>query len=212
MALPTSYLTSVKNLEGILAAIQGAQAPEKFTQSFLEALEFKSSSDRLFINVLKALGFLDQENRPTDRYYRYLDQTQAPSVMAEALQDAYRDLYQVNTKAQDMTKNEVINKMRTLTQGAHKDGVLEKMAMTFLNLAKHADFSSNPKIQRAPAEDQSNESLGAREEERRSNSSSAGPKPRLGELRYSINIVLPATRDTKIYDAIFKSLREHIDV
>ncbi len=36
MALQTSYLTTAKNLEGIFAAIQCAQAQEKFTQAFLE--------------------------------------------------------------------------------------------------------------------------------------------------------------------------------
>ncbi len=32
MALPAAYLTSVKNLEGILNAIQGAQAPIVYTK------------------------------------------------------------------------------------------------------------------------------------------------------------------------------------
>ena len=36
MALPTAYLTTVRNLEGILNAIQGAQAPEKFTQKLVQ--------------------------------------------------------------------------------------------------------------------------------------------------------------------------------
>jgi Family of unknown function (DUF5343) len=56
MALPTSYLTTTKNLDAILTAIQGAQAPERFTQAFLESLEFKSTPDRLVIGVLKALS------------------------------------------------------------------------------------------------------------------------------------------------------------
>ena len=89
MALPTAYLTSIKNLAGIFAAIQGAQAPEKFTQAFLESLEFKSNSDRLIINLLKALGFLDDSGKPKDRYFRFLDQTQGPSVLAEAIREAY---------------------------------------------------------------------------------------------------------------------------
>jgi len=59
MALPKAYLTSTKNLPGILAAIQGAQAPDAFTQRFLESLGFKSNQDRLVISVLKGLGFLD---------------------------------------------------------------------------------------------------------------------------------------------------------
>jgi hypothetical protein len=70
MALPTAYLTSVKNLPDILAAMRGAEAPAKFTQSFLETLGFTSKSDRLIINVLKAIGFLTAAGEPTDRYFR----------------------------------------------------------------------------------------------------------------------------------------------
>ena len=68
MALPKAYLTSTRNLDGILSAIQTAQAPPRFTISFLENLGYRSSSDRLIINVLKALGFLNADGSPTERY------------------------------------------------------------------------------------------------------------------------------------------------
>ena len=58
MALPKSYLTSIKNLSAILNAIKTAQAPPKFTQKFLESLGFKTTADRLIIGVLKSLRFL----------------------------------------------------------------------------------------------------------------------------------------------------------
>ena len=32
----------------------------------------------------------------------------------------------------------------------------------------------------------------------------------LGSLQYHINIILPATKDQAVYDAIFKSLKEHL--
>ena len=61
MALPTAYLTSTKNVEGIFNAIQSAKAPPTFTQRFLEDLGFKGNADRLIVNVLKALGFLSAD-------------------------------------------------------------------------------------------------------------------------------------------------------
>ena len=72
MGLPTTYLTSVKNVEAFFSAIQAAQAPERFTQRFLESLEFKSSSDRLLIPMLKSLRFIDDNGVPTQRYYEFL--------------------------------------------------------------------------------------------------------------------------------------------
>src|SRR4051794_31550170 len=144
MALPTAYLTTTKNLDGILNAIQSAQAPPKFTQAFLEGLGFKSNSDRLIINVLKALGFLTADGVPTERYFRFLDQTQGARVLAEGLQGAYADLYQLNREAHRMDRGELKGKIKTLTQGQVSDSVLNKMAATFEALGKLADFSGAP--------------------------------------------------------------------
>lgn len=209
MTLPTSYLTSVKKLGDFLNAIRGAQAPERFTQSFLESLEFKSSSDRLLITILKALRFLESDGKPTERYYQYLDQTQSEKIMADALREAYEELFKVNTKAHKMNKEEVKQKLRTLTQGAHNDSVLDKMANTFTALVKHADFSSTGKQRQHPIEDQEAEEKGG------SNTQDFPPKTthggvNFGGLHYNIQIILPPTRDQKIYDSIFKSLKEHL--
>ena len=124
------------------SAIQTAQAPPRFTLAFLENLGYKSSSDRLIIGVLKALGFLNADGAPTERYYRYLDQTESPRVMADALRDAYEDLFQLNRNAHTMSRNEVRNKFRTLSQGQYSDDVVNKMAGTFTELAKYANFDA----------------------------------------------------------------------
>ena len=142
MALPKAYLTSSKNLAAILNAIQGAKAPQKFTQRFLESLEFKSPADRLIIGVLKALKFLNDDGAPTQRYYSFLDQSQAERVLAEGIREAYDDLFQVNVNAQNLSKAELINKFKTLSQGQLSESVMDKMALTFTELTKLADFKS----------------------------------------------------------------------
>jgi Family of unknown function (DUF5343) len=88
VALPKAYLTSTRNLAAILNAIQGAKAPSKFTQRFLQSLEFKSPNDRLIIGVLKALKFLSDDGTPTQRYFAFLDQTQSARVLAEGIREA----------------------------------------------------------------------------------------------------------------------------
>lgn len=193
----------------MLNAIRGAQAPEKFTLAFLSSLDYKSSSDRLIISVLKALGFLDTESRPTERYFQYLDQTQSETVMAGAIRDAYSDLFQVNTKAHEMSRGDLKGKLKTLTQGTVKDSVIDKMAMTFVALVKHADFSKPQ------------DSLPSEETADKTTHSDAAAPPKtsppkstpsglFGGLHYNIQIILPSTRDTKVYDAIFRSMKEHL--
>lgn len=210
MALPTAYLTSTKNLDGILSAIQTAQAPPRFTLSFLENLGYKSSSDRLIINVLKALGFLNGDGVPTDRYYRFLDQTEAPKVLAEGLQDAYADLFQLNRTANELGRTDLKNKLKTLTQGQHSDSVLGKMAGTFMELANRADFSAGPAPQRAP--DPVADNGGPEGELHVPPQTPTAPAGAisLGGLVYSIQIHLPESRDQAVYDALFRSLKTHL--
>jgi hypothetical protein len=202
MALPQSYLTSVKNLEGILNAIRSAQAPYKFTRAFLETLEFKTNADRLIIGVLKSLGFLDEGGRPTQRYFEYLDRTQSERLMADAIRDAYADLFKVNIKANEMSKQDVISKLKMLSQGKISESVLTKMAMTFTALVKHGDFSSagKRKADEEPKEDQDPPSKQPND----------GKRLNQGDLVYKVQIVLPESRDDAVYDALFQSLRKHL--
>lgn len=210
MALPRSYLTSVKNLPAIFEAIKTAQAPDKFTIRFLESLDFKSTSDRLIIGVLKSLGFLTNDNaQPTDRYFRFLDQTQSAQVLAEAIRDAYKDLFQVNKNANTLSKTDLINKMKTLSQGQLSESVLDKMSLTFAELCKLADFSAKPvqvPVTEEPTSNMTDQELAPTI----SLPAMARPPTNFSGLNYVIQVVLPESRDPKIYDSIFRSLREHL--
>lgn len=205
MALPSSYLTSVKNLKGILNAIQSAQAPDKFTHAFLSSLDFKSSSDRLIIGVLKSMSFLDDGGRPIDRYFRFLDQTQAERVLAEGIREAYADLFQVNVKAHTMSRQALINKFKTLSQGKISDSVLNKMALTFTNLVKLADFTGSP-----AEEEQAQEEVDPDVGPALPTESHAPMLRSLGGMVYNIQLVLPESRDPAVYDALFEALRKHL--
>ena len=94
----------------------GSERPgsSKFTQSFLASLGYASSSDRLIINVLKAIGFLTPSGEPTERYIRYLDPAQSAGVLTEGIREAYADLFQVNTAANTMTRAELKGKLKVL--------------------------------------------------------------------------------------------------
>lgn len=211
MALPTSYLTSTKNLGDILTAMQTAQAPRQFNRTFLEHLGYKSSADRLVVGVLKALGFLTPQGAPTARYFAFLDQTQSGRILAEAIQEAYADLYQLNTKAHTLARNDLKGKMRSLTQGQVSDSVLDKMAMTFVGLASQADFKAVEPArtpEAAPALPEAPENID--ETPVTLDTPLADVGTRLGGLVYNIQIQLPESRDPVVYDALFRSLKTHL--
>ncbi len=213
LALPTAYLQSAKNLSGILDSIKTAQAPEKFTTRFLTELGFASSSDRTIISVLKALGFLDADGKPTDRYYRFLDQSQSQKVLAEGIRDAYSDLFKINTKAQTLKPTDISGKFKTLSEGKFSESVLQKHVTTFTSLVKLADFSEEVSLTDIPkdetfVEDEDPQSVQNETSQVPPTAKSANSS--LGGLHYNIQIILPTTRDVAVYDAIFRSLKDHL--
>lgn len=209
MSLPNAYLTSFKNAPAILKAVQSAQAPPRFTQKFLEGLGFSNTNDRAIINMLKALGFLDDSGVPTSRYHRYLDQTQSALVLAEGIREAYEDLFRVNRNAQEMSGQEVKNKMKTLSEGAFTDRVLTQMSGTFTSLVKEADFSSTPTTLDPKTDAPPHPNVSDVPTSQSMNSQPARAASPFASLAYNINIQLPESRDPAVYNAIFKALREH---
>jgi hypothetical protein len=215
VALPTAYLTSSKNLAAILEALQQAKAPERFTVRFLQSLEFKTSSDRLIIGVLKSIGFLDDQGKPTSRYFAYLDKGQARAVMADGIRSAYKDLFDIKIDAQKLAKNELVNKLKTLTQGQYGEAVIEKMATTFASLCKLGDFDAvKPAVNNEIDDDvdETEEREMQEEKELLADPSRRNRPPKLSVngLHYNIQIILPESRDPAVYDALFRSLREHL--
>jgi len=206
MALPTSYLTSVKRLPDIFEAIHTAQAPDTFSTRFLENLGFKSKGDRLIIGVLKSLGFLDDGGKPTDRYYEYLDQSRSEVVLASAIRDAYSELFVLNKNANRFSKADFIGKAKTLSQGKLSDRVLDCMYMTFSGLVELADFETPPPNPETTPET----SQKPKSDNPQPARPSEGKPLNVGGLVYNIQIVLPETRDPAVYDALFRSLREHL--
>lgn len=209
MALPEQYLITTKNLDAFLSAVKNAQAPAKFTTKFLEGLGFKSTNDRLFVGVFKALGFVDANGVPGDKYFKFIDETQSKQILAEAIKTAYSDLFVLNTKAYAMSASDVKNKFKTLTLGAKSDKVLGLMANTFLALCKNADFSQETPDAIEVVKNEEN------------NYNQYPPYPTnipsgvvnktiATEMHYNIQIHLPETKDMNVYDAIFKSLKEHL--
>lgn len=207
MALPTSYMTgSFSKIPNYFDTLLTAKAPDKFTTKFMADLGFTSSNDRQFVNVLKAIGFLDDAGTPTGRYYKFLDQSYSKLMVAEGIQEAYADLFALNTAAYKMTKSEVEGKFKTLTNGSKENSTISYMASTFINLCSYADWSE-PSTKPAKIEQQEDEKITPPQLKE--------PVPLVRnqgmfDLNYNIHIHLPATRDESVYDALFASLAKHI--
>ncbi len=210
MSLPDSYTQKPSAIAAYFDAVLDAQPPERFSIKFLENLGFTSTNDRLFIGILKDLGFLNADGVPQQRYYDFMDRTQSRYVLADGIRNAYSDLFAVNTKANELTPSDVKNKLRTLYAGKKTDNVIDRIAKTFSALCEYADFSK-PVGAIAPTEDTKPEKKAETQQKKPETGIHAVAQAvSLDSLQYHINIVLPETRDQGVYDAIFRSLREHL--
>lgn len=210
MALTTAYLQTTKNLQSIINSLVGAKAPERMTNKFLEDLGFTSSNDRLYIGLFKALGLLDENGAPTQRYHLFLDQSETGKVLAAGIQEAYDELFALRKDAQNLTIEEVKGKFKTLTQGKKSDNIIQLMANTFKALCDAANWSEDtqskpilPKVPEKTKEENAPKRDTPPEKIKSNNSVDLN-------LRYDIHVHLPETTNMDVYDAIFQSLKKHL--
>jgi hypothetical protein len=209
MALPDSYVNNVGNLVKFLEAIRTAGVPDRVTVEFLKTLGFKSSNDRPIIGVLKGIGFLDQNGTPTESYRAFRDPHQGPKVLGRALRTSYSDLFLANTKAQDLPLDKLKGIIATKTPKG--EGVVKLIAGTFKALAKVADFSETT-LELGQPEGKPSEATenGGKPEIILPPSHDRATGQNKAAFHYNIQIHLPTTTDITVYNAIFKSLKEHL--
>jgi Family of unknown function (DUF5343) len=157
--------------------------------------------------VWKGLGFLDGSSTPTEHYKAFRDKSVSKAVLARQIRLAYKGLFGVDENAQNMSLEAVKGKLATLT--GKDETVVKKMAATFKALCKEADFTAPDKQpETSPPPDPATAAAEVVVESPALDQVAA----RLPGLAFShtIYINLPATRDIAVYDAIFKSIREHL--
>src|SRR6266508_697625 len=199
MDVTNAYMYTVKSLPQMFESIQKAQVPPRFTHDFLRTLGFKSTNDRAFINVLKGLGFVDSNSVPTQAYRDYRDKKTAGAVLARQLRQAYKGLFLADEQAHDLSVEDLKGKLSSLT--GKDQSVIQKMASTFKTLAGIADFKQAVEPPRAVPLEEPVESPALEQ---------VTPRPTGLAFAHTIYINLPATREVAVYDAIFKSIREHL--
>jgi hypothetical protein len=195
---------SYGQLGDFLSKIQEGQAPTSFTQQHLKDIGFGSSNHRAYIPLLKAIGFLTASGAPTERYHKFRDKSQSREILGAALKDAYSDLFVIKASPSEKDRDLIQGKFKSTHNTS--DRVAELMAKTFFALLKHADIDhepQKPKASPAPAEPAPAAATAPEVKH------SVAPVAPTG-LHYNIQIHLPATKDVEVYNAIFKSLKEHL--
>lgn len=203
MALTNAYVLPTNRIGDILGKIRDGQAPERFTQQLLKDWGFSSTNDRAFIGLLKALGFLTPDGKPTQRYNDYRDHSRSKAILGEALRDAYGDIFLIKQHPSPADRSSITGKFKSFHNVS--DHVAGLMTKTFLGLLQHADLSGNASAANTE------EVIAVKPSENYDYTQERSAwQPGVAGLHYNIQIHLPATKDVEVYSAIFKSLREHL--
>jgi hypothetical protein len=210
MAENPPYMIAAGLIPKIFAKIAEARRPERFTQDFLESmLGFSGGSARAFIPLLKRMQFISSDGTPTALYDQYRSDSKRPKALAAGVKNAYSEIFDRNQFAFNLPR-EKLGSLVTEMTGLPKDSKVGKaIVATFWTLKQGADFEGKPDegtpagsaVITAPAPTADNP-----------------PPPPAGEGRedvqlrvgYTINLNLPETTNPDVFNALFKSLREHL--
>ena len=194
------YVPAYGNITKVLERIQKASTPSRFTQDFLATkLDMKGGSPKPVIPFLKRTGFLGSDGSPTGLYKRFRNPAQSSRAGAEALRRGYAALYEVNEYVHEVSDSELKGLMVQVTGLAEDAAAIQKALGSFKALRAFADFDSEV------VEDEIDETVDLEVA-----SGSDVPLPSGLSLGYTINLHLPPTPDIAVFDAIFKSLRNHL--
>jgi hypothetical protein len=203
MALTSAYTVAVSRIPDLFNRIKDGQAPDLFTQQLLKDWGFSSSNDRAFLPLLKALGFLSPDGKPTSVYHEYRDHSRSKAVLGQAIRQAYSDIFLIKEHPTEADRDAIQGKFKSYHNVS--DHVATLMARTFLSLLSLADLkaaSATP----TPTKQEVKDEIPKDRVERHHPITSLGGT----SLHYNIQIHLPATKDVEVYAAIFKALREHL--
>lgn len=206
MAITSVYVQVYGKLADVFKKLREGQAPDQFNLQHLKDLGFTSSNYRAVLPLLKALGFLDADGKPTPVYHDYRNEARSQKIMMAALRRAYGDIFVLKAKPTDKDKALIEGKFKSTHNTSAN--VAKLMANTFFSLLALADVDSTEEATPAAAGKQEGK------DEALTELKPEGQERKLGRthptLHYNIQIHLPATKDVEVFNAIFKSLKEHL--
>jgi len=194
------YVVVTGKIANLFSTIQTSGKPDKISLKWLESVGFKSTNDRQFLSMLKAIGFIDGSGQPTELWIRYRDTSQSKLAMTLALKTTYADLFKLYPNANEKDDEALRNFFRTAS-GCGEEPV-KRMVTTFRALCALADLTSSvenlppmggqspqPQFYTAPGKALTSQPI---------------------VININIELALPETKDKETYDNLFSSLKKHL--
>lgn len=212
MSVEYSYMISNNKISEVLDAMQKAAKPEpRMSYQTLKDWGFNSSNDRAIIPLFKRLGVLDPNGTPSELYDDLKDPNTRAVALARAIRESYSEIFSINTKIYEAPDQEVKAALSRVTGKDEK--TVDRYFSTLSRLFGLADFKSS----KLDVESQKNQAATEKSDVQKDATNQQSyvdlnKKKRTNEFHYNIQIHLPATTDITVYNAIFKALKDNLDV
>lgn len=207
MAASLPYLTSPGSIKTALEKLRSAATPDRVTKDFVSTvLQMKGGTGGTIPPFLKRIGFVGSDGAPTDLYKRFRNPASGGAAVADAIRIGYKDLLQAN-EFFHLLNDKDLQALIVQVTGAEADGRVPALIFSTLKILKaFAKFDSNSVQDETPAAAPHRvEPAPTSYLPTRANTGPVGLN-----LSYTINLNLPATSDQAVFNAIFRSLKEHL--
>lgn len=181
--------------------------PERVSQDFVKTiLKVPGGSGDQITTFLRKIGLANPDGSPSDLYKSFRNPSRSGRAIASAIRVAYAPLYVRNEFMHELPDDALVGLITEETGQPHDAGPVKLIAASIRHLKTFADFKSDseetvvplPRLPEAP---------------RPSSQPAESPHATRNvglNLGYTINLNLPASTDPAVFDAIFRSLKEHL--
>ena len=210
------YSSSSGTLEKMLEKIGTAATPERVTQDFVSTkLAMKGGTARAQLPLLKKMKLVGNDGSPTDLYKEFRNPVKTKIALGKCFRNLYSRLYEMNEYVHDANDTDVLGLIMEATGNSHDSAATKYTFATFNMLRKHSDFEEESEQDIEVDATNTEHSNSKAEPESLSMAIHTQQAPQVQNnsginLSYTINLNLPATKDIEVFNAIFKSLKQHL--
>lgn len=205
------YAQRASTLEKMIEKIQTAAVPEKFSQDFVSTkLAMKGGPPRSTIPFIKKMGLVNSDGTPTQRYYELKNPDKSGMAIADSMREVYATLFEMNEYVYELDNTGLKNLIVEATGAESNSTPVQKTLATFNTLNKLADFETTTVDTIENPDKHESEPQDIPQSFPIQTSQANSQKSEGINLSYTINLNLPTTTDIEVFNAIFKSLKQHL--
>lgn len=200
------YLTTPGTIKTALERIRQAAVPERVHLDFVNTiLKMKGGTGGSVIPFLKKIGFVSSDGSPTDLYKRFRNPNSGGAAIAAAIKHGYKPLSEAREYFYKLEDKDLLALILEVTGAEANSSTARQILYTLNALREIADFDKEGSKEVIPQSGAETPPLVEHPLARNRQGSELG-----FNLAYTINLNLPATTDQAVFNAIFKSLKEHL--